>query len=174
MTLTDVLLDEAGATYAITERLFRRVRDEQLAWTPPAGRNWMTMGQLLMHCAAAGCGRAARGFVTGEWPTVNASPDDRHAPAVGALPSVASVAQAVALLADDRDLAMKSIRAAGESALLERMIVAPWGGPAMPLFQQLLHTIAHLSQHKGQLFYYLKLLGEDVTTPDLWSARAPA
>jgi hypothetical protein len=26
----------------------------------------------------------------------------------------------------------------------------------------------HLNQHKGQLFYYLKLMGEDVKTEDLW------
>jgi hypothetical protein len=174
MTLTDVLVDEAGATYAITGHLFCRVRDEQLAWTPPAGRNWMTTGQVLMHCATAGCGRAAHGFVTGEWPIVNASPDDAHVPAARVLPSVTSVAQAAALLAEDRELAMTSIRAAGESALHERMIVAPWGGPQLPLFQHLLHAIAHLSQHKGQLFYYLKLMGEDVTTRDLWSVQAPA
>ena len=30
--------------------------------------------------------------------------------------------------------------------------------------------IAHLAQHKGQLFYYLKLMGKDVKTDDLWGA----
>jgi len=29
--------------------------------------------------------------------------------------------------------------------------------------------IAHLVQHKGQLFYYLKLMGKDVSTADLWN-----
>jgi len=30
--------------------------------------------------------------------------------------------------------------------------------------------IQHLNQHKGQLFYYLKLQGKPVSTPDLWGA----
>jgi uncharacterized damage-inducible protein DinB len=60
------------------------------------------------------------------------------------------------------------IAAAGEGNLLGRRVTAPWGGPEVPLFQQLLRMIAHLSQHKGQLFYYLKLMGKDVSTRDLW------
>jgi hypothetical protein len=28
--------------------------------------------------------------------------------------------------------------------------------------------IRHLAQHKGQLFYYLKLMGRDVDSSDLW------
>jgi hypothetical protein len=169
MTLTEVLLAEAEETYAITERLFRRVGDDELAWTPGAGKSWMTMGQLLMHCASFGCGKAVHGFVTGDW----GAPDDAsipadHVPPAEALPSVGSVAEALDLLATDRRVAVSSIRAAGEANLLKGAIAAPWGGPKMPLFQQLLRMVAHLAQHKGQLFYYLKLMGKDVTTRDLW------
>ena len=53
MTLTQVLLSEAEATYAITERLFRRVNDDELSWAPATGKSWMTVGQLLMHCASS-------------------------------------------------------------------------------------------------------------------------
>jgi hypothetical protein len=31
-----------------------------------------------------------------------------------------------------------------------------------------LHGIHHLQQHKGQLFYYLKLQGKPVNTEHLW------
>jgi uncharacterized damage-inducible protein DinB len=48
------------------------------------------------------------------------------------------------------------------------MICAPWGGPECTLFQHLLHMVDHLAQHKGQLFYYMKLMGKDVNTSDLW------
>jgi uncharacterized damage-inducible protein DinB len=68
MMLSDVLIDEAESAYAVTERLFRRVRDEDLGWKPASpGTDWMTVGQLLMHCACFGCGKAVRGFVTGDW-----------------------------------------------------------------------------------------------------------
>jgi uncharacterized damage-inducible protein DinB len=40
------------------------------------------------------------------------------------------------------------------------------------LFEHLLRMIAHLAQHKGQLFYYLKLMGKEVNTSDLWGGPA--
>jgi len=175
MTLTQVLLDEVESVYTVTERLFRRVADDELSWTPTAGRNWMTVGQLLMHCASFGCGKAVRGLVTGDWglPTSkggDALSSDVHVQPAAALPSVVSVAQALELLAHDRALAVSCIQSAGEEDLLGRQVTAPWGGPQVSLFHQLLRMIAHLAQHKGQLFYYLKLQGKDVSTSDLWGA----
>ena len=170
MTLTELLLSEAETTYAIAARLFRRVSDDELPWTPSGGRTWMTVGQLLMHCASFGCGKAIQGFVTGDWGPGGDSPGQAHVPPAAALPSVTSVSQALDLLEADRCLAIGCIQAAGEPNLLGSRLGAPWGGPGMPLFQQLLRMIAHLAQHKGQLFYYLKLMGKDVGTDDLWGA----
>lgn len=171
MTLTQVLLSEAAATYDISERLFRRVGDDELPWTPSTGKSWMSVGQLLMHCASYGCGKAIQGFVTGDWGSGAAdSTEQDHVPPSEALPGVTSVRQALELLAVDRGLAMRCIQAAGEADLLARHVAAPWGGSETCLFQQLLRMIAHLTQHKGQLFYYLKLMGKDVTTADLWGA----
>ncbi len=171
MTLTEILLAEAEANYAIADRLIRRVSDDELHWTPRTGRNWMTLGQLLMHVASFGCGKAVCGFVTGDWGTASEdATEHEHRPPAEALPRVESVHRALEMLAADRDVALGCIRAAGESDLLERRVAAPWGGPAVSLFQQILRMIAHLAQHKGQLFYYLKLMGKDVGTADLWGA----
>ena len=171
MTLTEVLLAEAEANYAITESLFRRVADDELPWTPATGQSWMTVGQLLMHCASFGCGKAIQGFVTGDWGSGGEDAGTQeHVPPAAALPSVASIREALELLAADRRLALGCIRAAGEANLLGRDVGAPWGGPEVSLFQQLLRMVAHLAQHKGQLFYYLKLMGKDVNTRDLWGA----
>ena len=38
----------------------------------------------------------------------------------------------------------------------------------MLLGHRLLQMVDHLKQHKGQLFYYLKLQGKPVSTTDLW------
>jgi uncharacterized damage-inducible protein DinB len=92
-------------------------------------------------------------------------------PPAAALPSVKSVEEALKLLAKDRDLALSCIAEAGEEELLARRFAAPWGGPEFSLFQHLLHVIAHLAQHKGQLFYYLKLIGRDLDTSDLWGLQ---
>lgn len=170
MTITEVIVAEAEATCTTAERLFRRVSDDELAWRPSAGKNWMSMGQLLMHCASFGCGKAVHAFVTGDWgPGAEDSTDHVHVPPADALPTVKTVGEALEILADDRRLTVKSIQSAGEMNLLDRNVAAPWGGPQMPLLQQLLRMISHLSQHKGQLFYYLKLMGKDVKTGDLWA-----
>lgn len=174
MTLQDVLTEEAEATYAVTRQLIRRVSDADLGWKPASdGVEWMTMGQLLMHCSACGCGRASEAFVTGDWgPMTGGKGEEAVAelPPAVALPAVESVAQALALLEEDRALSLRAIKKAGEDALLGTKLQAPWPSPPLTLFQQLLHQIAHLAQHKGQLFYYLKLMGRDVRTPDLWGA----
>lgn len=175
MKLSEVLIEEAESTYAVAEQLFRRVRDEDLAWKPASpGTEWMTTGQLLMHCASFGCGKAVRGFATGDWGRELAEygGDDAaaksHLPAAAELPAVRSVDEALRLLAADRELALRSLAAVDDTSLLEDRRPAPWGGAELTLFQHLLHMIAHLAQHKGQLFYYLKLMGQDVRTPELW------
>jgi len=172
-TLKQVLLDDAKATYIITEKLFRRVADSDLQWKPTTGEKWMTVGQLLMHCANFGCGKAVRGFVRGRWDLPEGlEPEDsnatQHVLGAEALPSVETVESALRLLANDRRLALRCIGEVETAELLTKRVTAPWGGPELLLFQHLLLMIAHLAQHKGQLFYYLKLMGKDLNTSDLW------
>ncbi len=169
IALKQVLVRQATSTYDVTGRLFALVADDDLAWRPANGRNWMTVGQLLMHCAAFGCGRAIEGFVTGDWGAAAGEAEaGAHIPPVAALPGVASVAEARALLAEDRRLTLRCLGEVEESALLALAPPPPWGGPARSLLEQLQLMIAHLAQHKGQLFYYLKLMGRDVGTAELW------
>ena len=173
MKLTHILLNEAKTAYFITEKLFHRVSYDELSWTPPTGKNWMTVGQLMMHCASFGCGKAIQGFVKGDWglpegTKIEDLSSENHVLPPSELPCVESVEQAFELLEEDKELALRGIAEVDESKLLDKAFAAPWGGPEFPLFQHLLHMIAHLNQHKGQLFYYLKLMGKNVNTNDLW------
>jgi len=172
-TLKQVLLEETEKTYRVTENLFRKVENSELNWKPTMGKNWMTIGQLLMHCANDAYGKAVKGFINGDWgPAPTEKPDDQDAehslPMAEDLPFVDHVEQAIKILEDDKALAIRSINEVEEPDLLSKRIIAPWGTLEMSLFQQLLNMLAHLSQHKGQLFYYLKLMGKDVGTADLW------
>lgn len=54
------------------------------------------------------------------------------------------------------------------SGAMERPTPAPWDPTAMPLGQRLLEMVGHLKNHKGQLFYYLKLQGLPVNTTHLY------
>lgn len=168
--LKQILINEAEYTYAITERLFHRLNDKDLPWKPATGTHWMTVGQLLIHCASYGCGRAVEGFVKNDWGLLDLADDNStaHLPKAEGMPAAQSVDQALRLLALDRELTIKCLHDVPEPDLLARRVKAPWGGPERSLFEQLLSMLAHLSQHKGQLFYYLKLIGQDVATADLW------
>jgi uncharacterized damage-inducible protein DinB len=172
VTLIEILSQDAESMYAVTEALFRRVEPGRLEWKPATGENWMTVGQLLAHCAEA-CGPAVRGFLTGDWGLPEGmrfedlTPEQMLPPA-SALASVASVEEALERLARDRELTASQLCAADTSRLLTERSAAPWGGREITLFQHLANMVGHLGQHKGQLFYYLKLMGQKVDTADLW------
>jgi len=172
VTLIEVLKQEADSMYGVTEALIRRVEPDALGWKPATGQNWMTVGQLLKHCTSA-CGAGIQGFLTGDWGLPEGvrfedlKPEEMLPPA-SALPAVGSVKEALQLLAEDRAIAMKHLVPANESRLFAEQCAAPWGGPTITLFQHLYNMIGHLGQHKGQMFYYLKLMGQDVNTGDLW------
>jgi uncharacterized damage-inducible protein DinB len=173
LTLKQVLLEETEKTYSVTENLFRKVDDSELNWKPQTGKNWMTLGQLLMHCANYGCGLGVKGFIKGDWgPAEGEETDDQeedhHLPKAEDLPYVENVEEAIKILREDKAIAISCIGEAEEADLLSKRMIAPWGALEMSLFQHLLVMIGHLAQHKGQLFYYLKLMEKDVHTGDLW------
>jgi hypothetical protein len=168
-----MLRQDADTVYRTAEGLFKMVDD--LDWKPSTGKNWMTTGQLLMHCTSA-CGANARGFITGDWGMAMESSGGGDAageamlPQAEAMPSVNSVDEALNLLAEDKALAMKLFAETSEDRLANEVSSAPWGGPKRSLYQHCNEMIWHLGQHKGQLFYYLKLQGKDVNTMHLWMA----
>ena len=174
MTLIEILRQDAESMYDVTQALFRRVEPGMLGWKPATGENWMTVGQLLKHCTEA-CGPAVRGFLTGDWGLPEGmrfedlTPEQMLPPA-SELPTVGSVDEALRLLAQDRELTARQLAATDESRLLSERSAAPWGGREITLFQHLASMIVHLGQHKGQLFYYLKLMGQKVDTAVLWGA----
>lgn len=172
MNWMDLLKKEIGHTYKVTEGVIDLVDDDQLDWKPSTGSNWMTTGQLLMHLSNA-CGTAMQGFVTGDWgipedfDPSNMSPEEMLPPAEK-LPTIGSVAEAKKLLAADRKRALEMLEKCNEDKLANEIATAPWDPSEMILGHRLLQMIGHLNQHKGQLFYYLKLQGKSVNTGHLW------
>ena len=165
----------AGAieyNYGVTERLMDKVDDASLDWKPESGSNWMTSGQLLRHISDA-CGSSIKGFVTGDWGMPEGmemsemSPEDML-PSAEKLPAVSSVTEAKQLLQADKALAHEMLASVTEEQLATTIAKAPWDTMEMPLGQRMLQMVNHLNQHKGQLFYYLKLQGQPVHTGDLW------
>jgi hypothetical protein len=174
--LRNILLNESEKTYSIAERLFTFISNDELNWTPAEGKNWMTVGQLLMHCSAFGCGKAIQGFVKGDWglhdgKTIEELIESDHTPSVEELPRVKSVEAAIELLKEDKKLTINCLKEVDEARLLSEHLKAPWGGEVLPLFHHLLQMIVHLVHHKGQLYYYIKLMGKNVSSNDLWEVN---
>ncbi len=172
MSWIELLKSEIEDTYKVTDRLLDLVDDDRLDWKPSKENNWMTTGQLLMHVTSA-CGAAMCGFVTGDWglpegiDVSNLSPEEML-PAAEKLPTVDSVAEAKELLAKDKQLALDMLAECDEDKLANETVSAPWDPTDIILGYRLLQMAAHLSQHKSQLFYYLKLQGKPVNTGHLW------
>ncbi|MFQ5639098.1 MAG: DinB family protein [bacterium] len=172
MNWTELLEEEIGFTYKVTEELLNLVDEDKLDWKPSTGSNWMTTGQVLMHITGA-CGAAMKGFVTGDWgmpedfDPSNMSPEEML-PLAEKLPTIGSLAEAKKLLAEDKHLAFEMLAKCDEHKLANEIAPAPWDAAEMVLGHRLLHMINHLAQHKGQLFYYLKLQGKRVHTGNLW------
>lgn len=173
MDWTGLLKKEIENTYTVTARLMDRVERKNLTWKPASGRNWMTVGQLLMHISDA-CGAPCKGFVTGDWglppgkKIEDISPEEMLPPAE-AMPSVDSVEQAKKRLLEDKALALLMVERAGEADLAQKKTAPPWApGKESPLGWHLLKMVQHLDRHSAQLFYYLKLQEKPVSTVDLW------
>lgn len=166
MRWTDLLAREMDGAYKAATGLLDHLRDEDLAWSPSSlegveGTRWMTTAELLQHLGAS-CGQVMQWFVQESWPSMEPNADT-----IETLPTVASVQEARDALAADRTKAAAAVAEAGEQRMETEPVTAPWGTEAL-LGQQLLDCVKHLDQHKGQLFYYLKLLGRPVGTPELW------
>jgi hypothetical protein len=167
---TQLLTNEIEKTYRATEGLVRLVDAKQLGWRPATGSNWMSTGQLLSHITDA-CGYCVKEFVSGTWGTPTppgAKGEEMSMPTADAMPSVANVEETLQKLAEDKRTALEQVKKAGEKDLASKMVVAPWDPTPVPLGQRLLSMVGHLQQHKGQLFYYLKLQGKPVHTGNLW------
>ena len=173
--ISETLRQNAAEMYRVTEALFDLVDD--LDWKPSTGENWMTTGQLLRHCGDA-CGTALRGFIEGDWRMPDGQdledmPPEDQIPSAEHMPTVDSVDEARRILAEDRELAMNLLSKVDDDRLLGERSAPPWGGPERTLFQHCNEMIWHLGQHKGQLFYYLKLQGKPVNTYHLWMGGEP-
>ncbi len=177
MNWTDLLVAEINETYHATFGLIDMVDEDQLDWKPASGENWMTAGQLLFHIPRA-CGFCCKGFVMGEWDMPGggdaAAASEEEVPAPEAqMPTVESVAQARTMLEADKAVALQMVAEAGEERLANDLMGAPWNPEERPLGQHLLNMVGHLSLHRSQLYYYVKLLGKPVHTGTLWGLTLP-
>jgi hypothetical protein len=65
---------------------------------------------------------------------------------------------------------VKAIQGLSEDDFGHKQVAVPWGPPT-PAHMALLAMAMHQSNHKMQLFLYLKILGLDVNTMTLYAGK---
>jgi uncharacterized damage-inducible protein DinB len=172
MSWKELIKRELEDAYKVSGGLFDLVDASDLSWKPASGSNWMTTAQLLKHITDS-CTGSFKGIVTGDWGMpdgvdISQLPPEEMLPPAEKLPAVGSVAEAKALLAADRRGALAILESLSEERLATAKAPVPWDPSEMILGHRMLQMVEHLKQHKGQLFYYLKLQGKPVHTGHLY------
>ena len=67
-----------------------------------------------------------------------------------------------------KKVALDMLAQCSDDDLANKIVTAPWDPTELVLGHRLLQMVNHLNQHKGQLYYYLKLQGKPVNTGNLW------
>ena len=144
-----------------TETLIRMVPADKLDWRP--GPAFMSLGQLVNHLSEP-IGDGLRCLITDQWPFTQEQMEEGMK--LENLPSC-NVEQALERLAKDRAMLREVLDGLSEEDFAEKSVSTPWG------WKGKLETTAilfreHFTNHKMQLFTYLKLLGFPVNTGTLY------
>ena len=147
--------------YKPAETLIRMVPADKLDWRP--GPSFMSLGQLVEHLSG-GFGNELRCLLTGQWPF---TPEQMvEGMKLENLPS-GSVAQTLEKLEEDKTTLREILASISEEEFAQKVVSTPWGWQGkvermVVLFRE------HFTNHKMQLFTYLKLLGQPVNTETLY------
>lgn len=136
--------------------LILRAPEDQLAWRPV--ETVMPLGQLLAH-AAASFTPVVRAAVTGH---CQPSPDFDGDTLRSLTPS-----EAAALVEQQQAELTELLEPLSDEEFQTRPASLPWG-PSGSLSFCCLSALDHASGHRYQLFLYLKLLGQPLTTQELF------
>lgn len=146
--------------YRPAKNLIEMVPADRLDWRP--GPKFMTLGQLLCHLSL-GVGDGVRLLHTGQWPTDQEMIEgmkQENLPSCG-------VEEAVKKLEADKPTLRDALAAIGEQEFADKVVSVPWGMQGK--FEVLaLSFLEHFTNHKMQLFTYLKLLDLPVNTQTLY------
>ena len=140
-------------SYRQVENMLKMVPADKLDWKP--GENFMSVGELIAHlCDGIGC--ELKMLVDNNWP----------GPPEGPMPTC-TVAEGLAKLEKDKVALREFIAGISEEDFANREVSTPWGVSGA-IEKMAFYFKEHFTNHKMQLFTYLKLLGFPVNTQTLY------
>ena len=151
----------AEAIHRPSAKLVSLAPATKLDWKPAPG-TFMNLGQLLHHLS--NCPGGLVMAVNNAFP-----PSDAFQKFVQEdLKNTKTPEVAARELSRGWDEAKAALAAVNPTDFQARMVSVPWG-PPMPLWRTCLGMAEHWLNHKYQLFFYLKLLGQPVNTMTLYA-----
>ena len=146
--------------YRPTEKLIGMVPGDKLDWRP--GPTFMSVGQVIRHLSD-GLGVGLEMLLGGQWPPMEEMAEGMK---LENLPSC-SPQEALDKLEKDKKILRKVLDSMSEEDFTNKVLSVPWGWKAK-MERMAIHFLEHFTNHKMQLFTYLKLLGLPVNTETLY------
>jgi len=156
----DEYYDFAMQTYQPALTMIGMVPADKLDWRPAP--NFMSLGQLICHLSG-GLSGELRLLITGNWPTMEEMVERMR---LENLPTC-TVPEARAKLEKDQAALREVLAGISAGDFAQKMVTVPWGVQGK-LEKMALYFREHFTNHKQQLFTYLKLLGLPVDTATLY------
>lgn len=136
--------------------LIRRAPADKLDWRP--ADSVMTLGQVLAHTASS--------FT----PVVQIALGEHVHPPEGATMPSATPDEALAIVAEHKAKLQEALAGLSDEEWLGRHVTLPWGMAGSLGYCGGI-AIDHAAGHRYQLFLYLKLLGQQLSTAELYGMQ---
>jgi hypothetical protein len=146
--------------YGPVEKLIGMVPADKLNWRP--GPTFMSVGQVLCHLSD-GFGGGFDMLLSGKWPSMEEMGEGMK---LENLPSC-SPQEALDKLEKDKKILRQVLDGVSEEDFTNKVVSVPWGWKAK-MERMGIGFLEHFTNHKMQLFTYLKLLGLPVNTETLY------
>ena len=156
----DEFYDFALQAYQPALTMIRMAPADKLDWRPMP--NFMSLGQLICHLSS-GLGAELRVMLTGNWPAPEKMAEEMM---LENMPSC-TVAEALTKLEKDKATLREVLAGVSAEDFAQKVVSVPWGAQGK-IERMALYFREHFTNHKQQLFTYLKLLGLPVDTTTLY------
>jgi uncharacterized damage-inducible protein DinB len=157
---TDEFYDVVMEAYRPAKKLISMVPTDKLDWKP--GPGFMNTAQVICHLSDGMAGVLTR-LTSGNWPSMEQMEAGMR---LENLPSC-SVQEALEKLEKDSTALRAVLNGVSEQDFTSKVVAVPWGMKSK-MERMAIAFLEHFTNHKMQLFTYLKLLGLPVDTGTLY------
>jgi uncharacterized damage-inducible protein DinB len=155
----DEFFQYALDAYKPAAAMLKMIPADKLDWKP--GPTFMSMGQLICHLGD-GIGTELSMVMNNSFPK-----PEEMAEAMKQTPPTCNVQEALAKLEKDKATLREVLAGVTEDEFAGKIVSVPWGWK-FTIEMMALNFREHFTNHKMQLFTYLKLLGFPVNTETLY------